>query len=228
MNGAELFALAKGAGFSGAQARIMAAIALGESGGNPAAIGDEQLVNGTWGPSIGLWQIRSLHAHRGTGKERDATRLTDPRANAAAARIIYGQQGYRAWTVYNTGAYGKHLRAVDAALDGKAGLPGQPNYVPAGGLLKPGNVVDAVGGGVVDAGKGVLSGLDAVGGFFGALGSQSTWVRVLQVVGGAGLVAGGLVLLGKDVAGPIASAAADVIPQARAVKVAGAAAKAAT
>jgi hypothetical protein len=232
LDGAQLFALAQGAGFSSAQARIMAAIALGESGGNPAAVGDEHLVSSTWGPSIGLWQVRSLNAQRGTGQERDGSRLADPSFNARSARTIYTQQGYRAWTVYNTGAYGKHLADVDKSLAGGSkdddGF-GIEDVLWPGGLI-PGvkDPLDGLGGQVVDAGKGALGGLDAIGAFAASLGQRGTWVRVLQVVGGSAMVAGGLLLLGRDVVTPVASAAADFVPGARAVKAAAGAAKAAT
>lgn len=228
---AQLVQLARGAGFSAGQARIMAAIALAESGGNAGAVGDVSLANSTWGPSIGLWQIRSLHAHRGTGKERDAQILTDPARNAQSARIIYGQQGYRAWSVYSSGAYAKHLAAVDAAVTTPAAPPrqlGDPGgRGEAGPIVTGSGVIPVVGEKVQDAAGGVLGGLDAVGAFFGALGQRGTWVRVLQVVGGSGMVVAGLTLLGKDVAGAAVKVAADVVPAGRAAKAAGAVASAA-
>lgn len=219
----QLFALARGVGFSEDQAVTMAAIALAESGGNTLAVGDVSLANGTWGPSIGLWQIRSLNAQRGTGKERDAAILTDPKSNAQSARIIFGSQGFSAWSVYSSGAYGKHLPAARAA---KGFTPTTGDKVRDAVLLN--GPVDKVGDVVEGAAGGVLGGLDAVGAFFGTLGQRGTWVRVLQVVGGAGLVVGGLAFLGKDVAGAAVKVAADVVPAGRAVKAAGAVAKAAS
>ena len=56
-------------------ATVATAIARAESGLNPNAVGDEDKVDVRWGPSIGLWQIRSLHSHTSTGKPRDASRL---------------------------------------------------------------------------------------------------------------------------------------------------------
>lgn len=226
MTGGELVALARGAGFSQTQARTMAAIALAESGGNPGAVGDQSLANATWGPSIGLWQIRSLNAQRGTGKERDATRLTDPTFNARAARIIFGQQGFGAWSVYSSGSYKSKLAALDAS--GQSGIPLLYNpSLPAGkdgnGSPTPGGVLGldpttAVGGAVAGAGGGLLTGLDAVGGFFATLGKRGTWVRVLQVVGGTGMVVSGLLLLGRDTVMQAASGVADVVPVGKALK----------
>lgn len=227
---AALYNLARGVGFSPDQAKLMAAIALAESGGNTNAVGDQNLVSGTWGPSIGLWQIRSLHAQRGTGKERDGSRLTDPSFNARSARIIYESQGFRAWSVYSSGAWAKHSKAVTDALgksDGGA-LPGVPDVFDLPGVNTPRDVVDSIGKGAELAGGGVLGGLDAIGAFFGTLGQRGTWVRVLQVVGGSGLIVGGLAFLGKDVAGAAVKVAADVVPAGRAVKAAGSLAKAAS
>lgn len=92
------------------------AIARAESGWRTDAVGDVGLVNATWGPSIGLWQVRSLRAHSGTGRERDGTRLTDPRFNARAAYTISrGGRDWSAWTVHRTGAYRQHLEAARRA-----------------------------------------------------------------------------------------------------------------
>jgi len=63
--------------------------------------------------------------------------------------------------------------------------------------------VAAVGGAAVAAAGGALSGIDAVGGFFGQLGQRSVWIRVLQVVGGAALVVGGVVIVSKGVIGDV-------------------------
>jgi hypothetical protein len=75
--------------------------------------------------------------------------------------------------------------------------------------------VAAVGGAAISAAGGALSGLDAVGGFFGTLGQKNTWIRVLQVVGGAGLVVGGVVIVSKGVIGDVA---ASIIPGGPVVK----------
>lgn len=95
------------------------AIARGESGWRPGAVGDRELADATWGPSIGLWQIRSLWADRGTGRTRDPDRLADPLFNARAAYAISrGGRDWSAWTVYRTGAYRAHLGAARAAVEG--------------------------------------------------------------------------------------------------------------
>lgn len=224
-----LYNLARGAGFAPEPAKMMAAIALAESGGDSNAVGDQNLVSSTWGPSIGLWQIRSLKAHEGTGKERDGSRLRDPAYNARSAATIYAQQGFGAWSVYPLGA-ARHAKTVNDAINAGDGgaLPGVPDVFDVPGVNRPGDVVDAVGAGVTAAGGGVLSGLDAVGGFFASLGERGTWVRVLQVVGGAGLVVAGLAWLGKDVGAAAVKVAADVVPVGKVAKAAGGIAKAAS
>ena len=70
------------AGFSGNAAIMATAIALRESGGDSAARGDVALQTSTWGASIGLFQIRSLNAQKGTGGQRDELANLDPATNA--------------------------------------------------------------------------------------------------------------------------------------------------
>lgn len=98
---------------------IATAIAWAESGLDPEAVGDESLIDDTWGPSIGLWQIRSLRADTGTGRPRDRTRLTDPEFNARAMAAISNNGTYWGpWSVFTNGRYLKHLDAVRAAVEG--------------------------------------------------------------------------------------------------------------
>lgn len=93
------------AGATPAQVPTMVAIALAESGGDTASKGDVSLETAEWGPSIGLWQIRSLNAQRGTGGVRDEIANLDPQTNANHAMSILGSQGLAAWTTYTSGAY---------------------------------------------------------------------------------------------------------------------------
>lgn len=198
----QVYTLARDAGFDPATATLMTAIAAGESGLRTDAEGDKGLTDSTWGPSIGLWQIRSIKAQTGTGGPRDASRLKDPAFNAASARSIYKGQGLGAWSVYTSGAYRSHLGAATAGSSSP-------------GPRLPANAVPAAGAVALQAGGGVLGGLDAVGSFFGALGQRATWVRVLQVVGGAVLIVGGVAIIGK---GLIAEVATSIIPGGEAVK----------
>ena len=109
-SGGALYSLARQAGFSDSNARIMAAIAMAESSGNPRAYNGNTR---TGDQSYGLWQINMLG---GMGPERRRLfgisrneQLFDPRINARAALRIFQQQGFRAWSVYNSGAYRRYL-----------------------------------------------------------------------------------------------------------------------
>jgi hypothetical protein len=116
---AQIYQLARDAGLSAAAATIATAVALAESGGRTDAMGDVGLQNGTWGPSIGLWQIRSIKAQSGTGQPRDATRLTDPAFNAQSMIAISGAgKNWKPWTTYTSGAYKKNLSRVTSTVPG--------------------------------------------------------------------------------------------------------------
>lgn len=107
-NYAQLQALASNAGFTGDDVNTAAAIALAESSGNPAAVGD---LNLTPGGSIGLWQI-NLKAH----PEYTAAQLTDPATNAAAAFSVYqAAGGFGPWSTFNNGAYQAYLPTASGA-----------------------------------------------------------------------------------------------------------------
>jgi phage protein D len=113
-------ALARQAGFTGNDAVIMGAIAMAESTGNVRALNSKP-------PdlSYGLWQINMIG---GLGPARRAQlglssneQLYNPATNARAARAIWQQQGFNAWSVYKSGAYRRYL---DAARQGGATLAG--------------------------------------------------------------------------------------------------------
>lgn len=105
------------AGFRGDALVTMVAIARGESGWNPGARGDTTITTGTWGPSIGLSQIRSLNAQAGTGGWRDPERLSDPLFNARAAYAISnGGTNFQPWTVYTHDIYQQYVEEAKAAV----------------------------------------------------------------------------------------------------------------
>lgn len=116
LTAAELVQLAFSAGWSAKDAPTAAAIALAESGGNPAARGGPN-PNGSY--DHGLWQINSVHG--AAGKD-----WSNPSTNASMAYAVFKSQGWRAWTVYRTGAYLAFLPATRAAAP-------RGGYVPAGG-----------------------------------------------------------------------------------------------
>jgi hypothetical protein len=93
-------------------------------------VGDLTLVNATWGPSYGGWQVRSLIADQGKGTLRDATRLPEPNWNALAARQIYRDQGFPAWSTYTSGAYQGYMQ--DAKFNPPPSIP-KGCYLVTGG-----------------------------------------------------------------------------------------------
>ncbi len=85
---------------------LMAAIGLGESGGDPTAHRIRAAGQGQRLPenSVGLFQINLL-AHPGYS----VANLVNPVNNARAALQIYRQQGLRAWGSYTDGRYRQYL-----------------------------------------------------------------------------------------------------------------------
>jgi LysM repeat protein len=117
----QTFDLAKMAGFDNVNAELAAAVAMsetltfkdGKQYCNFDAIGDTTLVTATWGPSYGAWQIRSLIADEGTGRYRDATRLSEPLFNAKSAYTVWLNAGksFSPWSTFTSGAYKGYLQA---------------------------------------------------------------------------------------------------------------------
>lgn len=133
-------ALAYDAGFRGRDLEVAVAVALAESGGDPKIPGDVGIQDRTWGPSIGLWQIRSLHADRGTGRTRDQVANLDPATNARHARVIWRERGgsFAAWSAYTNGSYRQHLdvaRRAARAVRGGGTVVGVVG--PVAGALPP-------------------------------------------------------------------------------------------
>ncbi|GIH29368.1 hypothetical protein Aph01nite_76780 [Acrocarpospora phusangensis] len=123
---AQVAGFAVGAGFSGTALRIAVAVSFAENPAHdPASVGDATLTDAKWGPSIGLWQIRSLKADAGTGKERDARALDNPAFNAKSAYTISGGgKTWTAWTEFNNGGYRAKLAEADAAIKANGGKSG--------------------------------------------------------------------------------------------------------
>lgn len=114
----DVYDLARGAGLGHEAAIVATAIAWGESGLRPDAIGDEDLEDSTWGPSVGLWQVRSLRSHVGTKQDRDAEGLVDPAFNARAMfTISRGGTDWTPWTIYRNGAYLRHVDDVRSDVE---------------------------------------------------------------------------------------------------------------
>jgi hypothetical protein len=130
----QIYTLLLQGGFDPQEARIMTAIAQAESARNPGAVGDVAIQTGTWGPSVGLFQIRTLKAETGTGSDRDIQRLMNNPAEQvkAALNISGGGSNYRPWSTYTNGSYRKFL---DEPLQAGVAVPstaGAGGYGPYG------------------------------------------------------------------------------------------------
>jgi hypothetical protein len=113
----ELVRLAIDSGFTKAQAPIMAAIALAESGGRAEAHNPNR---STGDNSYGLWQINMIdelgnQRRRQFGLKSDE-QLKDPATNVRAAKRVFESQGLSAWSVYRSGAYRQYLPEAKRAL----------------------------------------------------------------------------------------------------------------
>lgn len=122
----ELRQIAEEAGFDAKESRIMAAIAMAESSGNPNAHNKKRPDN-----SYGLWQINMIDD---LGPERRAALglksnedLFDPKINAKAAKYIRDRQGLSAWSVYRNNLhlpYMKMMKSKGGWITGpKSGYP---------------------------------------------------------------------------------------------------------
>src|SRR5690606_2104326 len=110
----DVYGYLRQAGFNHNEAVILTAVAGGESGWNPRAHNPKPPDN-----SYGLFQINMLGAMGperrkafGISKNED---LFDPATNAKAAYMIYKWQGFRAWSVYSSGAYKQYLGKAEQA-----------------------------------------------------------------------------------------------------------------
>ncbi|MFM9694281.1 peptidoglycan-binding protein [Streptomyces europaeiscabiei] len=123
----ELRTLATQAGFTGSDIKIAAAVAMAESKGDPVVIGDQHLVDHKWGPSIGLFQIRSLK-HPGQLSPPDtlrvAAKLKDPLYNAKTAKAIKHAHNWNQWSTFTNGAYKQYMDGGHASPANCEPFPG--------------------------------------------------------------------------------------------------------
>lgn len=101
------------AGFAGHALDIALGVSFAESEGYSDAIGDTTLVNDKWGPSIGLFQVRSLkypHIWGPADSYREVFALRNPYYNAVAAYAISkGGTDWQPWSVYRSEAYLRYV-----------------------------------------------------------------------------------------------------------------------
>lgn len=196
------------AGGSRTMAPLMAAIALAESGGDPAA--ENPADNGGKQTSWGLWQISD-----GTHNQ-PANNILDPRVNARQAVAKYQAQGLGAWGTYTSGAYKRYYQGdVPPGQLPAGGTPGSPVLAsfPGGGALgwlngplglaqaatnwvnQEFGAIGATISGTSDAGKSLaLIGAD-IADFFKAIEwffVPSHWVRIIAAAAGILILIPGL------------------------------------
>ena len=99
------------------------AVAQAESGCYSDAVGDLDITSPKWGPSIGLFQIRSLRSpqtfYGGPDQWRYAWPLRDPIFNAKAAfAISKGGTDWTPWSTFTSGAYKTYLGQKPAIKTG--------------------------------------------------------------------------------------------------------------
>lgn len=143
---AEVYQALLGAGFSPSDALTMTAIAGAETGGSwdDADTGDVSLETSLWGPSYGVFQIRTQKPATGSGADRDIAALAGNLARQAAAAFHISNSGrdFSPWTVYNTGAFQRYLSQAQGAAS--SAVPGGIAATPAGLLPSASDVLGGV------------------------------------------------------------------------------------
>lgn len=170
----DVYATLTATGWDPQAATLMTAIAGAESGYDDTELGDVNLENSTWGPSYGLFQIRTLRADTGRGTDRDITRLSasDQEQARAAWDISRGGTDFSPWSTYTSGAYQRFLGTAQTAAGGDGPAPTVgPDWAPWNWPS------------------------EAVNGLLG--GTRNLGLQLAAAGLGLGLVAVGLVLLAK-------------------------------
>jgi hypothetical protein len=179
VNQSQIYALAKNSGLSDSRAKVAAAIAMAESGGNERAV-----VHDSDDDSYGLWQINmrgsmgpSRRAMYGLASNDD---LLDPATNARVMSSISHQgANFNAWTTFTSNKYKEWLdtKLTDLPLPipGTAMLGFLPDSVP--GLSTSLDALDTVtkiGGAVTNTARWISN--------------PKNWLRIVYVIGGGMLV----------------------------------------
>ena len=115
--------LAKNAGFDKDAAIIAVSIVFPESDANPNNVSDVSLETWCWGPSVGLWQTRTIKELGCQGLNDNFRydpdgKLFDPQNNANAAfKESRGGRYWKPWTTYNKGLYKPFLEVAKKAVN---------------------------------------------------------------------------------------------------------------
>jgi len=211
--------LAEDAGFSSAQAVVMTAIALAESGGDPQSHNEVPPDD-----SYGLWQI-NMYGNLGPARLKQfgltsATQLFDPATNATAARQVFSGAGFKAWSTYSSGAYKLFQSKADSAMPISQATQGLGDDL-AGLATAPGRAILGTGdilGNAADTFTTIANDVSKVGSW---VSNPNNWLRVLYVAGGAAALLFAMQSLFKPVTDAavksVVKTASNAIPEAKAV-----------
>lgn len=195
---AQIATYASGAGWSGQDLITAIAVCMAESGGNENLVDDVSIETAEWGPSIGLWQIRSRNAEKGKGTERDEIANKDPATNAVHAHAIQVKDGWKAWSAYNNK---KYLLYVPIATTAAA------NVVP---VLDAGHAAESAANAVVNP---ILTIAEEPIKVLKWLQQPGTQTRIAKLVVGAALVMIGLSIFAKPVVDQATDTVNGMIPK---------------
>ena len=183
----DLYTLAIGVGLTPARAKVAAAIAMAESGGDPnshntnAATGDD---------SYGVWQINMLGAmgpeRRGQFGITDNSQLYDPQINARAmAKLSQNGGNFSAWSTYTTlDPKRSYRRFIDNTVTQTAGSTSSSSV---------GGIVDKIlPGSPVASTEAIVQAFNKTSAW---VSNSENWLRVGYVVGGSVIIVAGLVMV---------------------------------
>lgn len=203
-SGNEVVSAAIGAGFSGDALLTIVAIGHRESGWDAQAQGDIGIQDGEWGPSVGVWQIRTLKGQDHTGGDRDIYALIPGAVpgQPGSGRGDLARQAAAAWTISSAGSNFqpwstfKGLPDADrqAAQDALNGM--SPTDIANAQKGKTTHLAGSGGGGIAgDLADAIDKGLGAVLGYDGTFTEWAGMVaiRTAEVIGGGLILAAGII-----------------------------------
>lgn len=203
------------------------AVADAESGLDPAKVGDVGRQTATWGPSVGLWQIRTLKAETGKGTTRDVDKLTgDPAAQARAmAEISHGGRDWSAWTVTTMANPTGFLRYTAAMPLAQAAAASALAGVANGAVVdKATDAVQAVTDPISQLAGTISDAAQTPTRVLNWLIQPGTWVRIAYFAGGLVLLLTSVnIIARKPIMAAAKTAASVVLPTGKAGKAASAA-----
>lgn len=126
-----LVALLYKMGARGNQLIGLAAVAPGESGMVVEKVGDCRLEDRQWGPSVGLFQVRTVKPEKGKDTPRDIEHISDAEGNAWAAIQVYnsalsqGRDPLNPWTAHLRGDDRPHVATMTEAAQRLGLLDGE-------------------------------------------------------------------------------------------------------